>query len=78
VFHFVDAIAKQLASKGFKKLSERDTWKLERGGKYYVKRNGSALIGFVVGENYEPGNGVAMSACHVDSIATKRESFEVC
>jgi Aminopeptidase I zinc metalloprotease (M18) len=78
VFHFVDAIGKELASKGFKELSERDTWKLERGAKYYVKRNGSALIGFVVGENYEPGNGVAMSACHVDSIATKRESFIVC
>jgi hypothetical protein len=75
VFHFVDAVAKELASKGFRKLSERDTWKLERGGKYYVERNGSALIGFVVGENYEPGNGVAMSACHVDSITTKRESL---
>jgi hypothetical protein len=71
VFHAVDAIAEQLKDNGFKKLSERDTWKLEKGGKYYVERNGSSLVGFVVGEDYEPGNGVAMVAGHVDAVTVK-------
>ena len=71
VFHAVDAIAKQLTKEGFTKLSARDAWKLEKGGKYFVERNGSSLIAFVIGSNYEPGNGAAVLAGHVDALTTK-------
>lgn len=71
VFHAVDAIAKQLESEGFSKLSERDIWRLKRGGKYYIERNGSSMIAFVVGEKYEAGNGAAILAGHVDAVTTK-------
>ena len=71
IFHAVDYFSNQLKAAGFKKLSERDTWKLEKGGKYFVERNGSSMIAFVVGETYEPGNGVAMIAGHVDSLCAK-------
>jgi len=71
VFHAVDAIAEQLESEGFSKLSERDIWKLKKGGKYYVERNGSSMIAFVVGDKYEAGNGAAILAGHVDALTTK-------
>lgn len=71
IFHTVDFFAGELKAAGFKKLSQRDAWKLEKGGKYFVERNGSSMIAFVVGESYEPGNGVAMIAGHIDSLCAK-------
>lgn len=71
VFHAVDAIDSQLKGEGFKKLDERDAWDIEAGGKYFVERNGSCLIAFAVGGSYEPGNGAAMIAGHIDALATR-------
>ena len=73
VFHAVASFAKKLEFYGFTKLSERASWtnKLEKGGKYYVERNGSSLIAFVVGDDYEAGNGASMIACHVDALAAR-------
>jgi aminopeptidase I len=53
------------------KLSERHVWALEKGGKYYVERNGSSLIAFTVGSEYKSGNGVAMVAGHVDALTAR-------
>lgn len=60
VWHTVEFFSKRLEDEGFKKLSERENWtnELKRGGKYYVTRNGSALVAFVIGDDYEAGNGV--------------------
>lgn len=71
VFHAVDAIAKDLEKDGYKKLSERDTWELKAGGKYYVDRNGTSLIAFAVGDKYEAGNGAAVVAGHIDALTAK-------
>jgi hypothetical protein len=71
IFHTVDYLTQQLKIAGFEKLSQRDTWKLEKGGRYFVERNGSSMIAFIVGETYEPGNGVAMLAGHIDSLCAK-------
>lgn len=73
VFHAVDAVAKRLESNGFTKLSSRDQWngKIEKGGKYFVERNGSSIVSFVVGSNYKPGNGAAVIATHIDALTTK-------
>ena len=71
VFHAVSAVGKRLESKGFTKLSERDIWKLNRGGKYFFERNGSSVIAFVVGKDYKPGNGASVIASHIDALATR-------
>lgn len=73
VFHAIDYFANKLTKAGFKKLSERKLWteELEKGGKYFVERNGSSLIAFVVGSDYESGNGVAMVAGHVDALTAR-------
>jgi hypothetical protein len=71
VFHASSALAAQCEDAGFTRLSERAGWKLEKGGKYFVERNGSSLIAFAVGEAYEPGNGVAMIAGHIDALTAR-------
>lgn len=73
VFHAVAFFAHQLQRHGFTKLSERQSWtdKLAQGGKYFFERNGSSLVAFVVGNNYQPGNGAAIIASHVDVITTR-------
>jgi aminopeptidase I len=71
IFHAVDAVAKQLEEEGYKKLSERESWDLKAGGKYYVARNGSSLIAFAIGEGYSVGNGAAIVAGHIDALTAK-------
>ncbi|KAL9612721.1 MAG: hypothetical protein Q9167_002712 [Letrouitia subvulpina] len=73
VFHAVDYVASRLKQHGFQKLSEREPWtgKLSREGKYFVERNGSSLIAFTVGSAYEPGNGAAIIASHIDALTVR-------
>lgn len=73
VFHAVAHLSKQLKSNGFTKLSERESWagKLSKGGKYFFERNGSSIIAFVVGSNYESGNGASVIASHIDALTTR-------
>ncbi|CAN9204189.1 unnamed protein product [Alternaria alternata] len=71
IFHAVDAVAQDLEKDGYKKLSERDSWELKAGGKYYVERNGSSLIAFAIGDKYASGNGAAILAGHIDALTAK-------
>lgn len=73
VFHTVAFFAHQLQRHGFTKLSERHSWtgKLAKGGKYFFERNGSSLVAFAVGGDYQLGNGAAIIASHVDVITTR-------
>lgn len=41
-----------LEKHGFCELNLADAWKLQKGGKYYVTKNGSCVIAFVVGDNF--------------------------
>lgn len=50
-FHAVHHLGKMLDRKGFVRLQENTGWNLERGGRYYVTRNQSALIAFCVPED---------------------------
>ena len=72
-FHAVETVRKRLESHGFTNLSERDSWKgkLSRGGKYCFTRNGSSVIAFVVGNNYESGNGASVIASHIDALTAR-------
>ncbi len=73
VFHAVDHYASRLKKHGFKELSERASWAdhIREGGKYFVQRNGSSLIAFVVGGEYEIGNGAAIIAGHIDALTAR-------
>ncbi|MCJ1303184.1 hypothetical protein MMC08_005992 [Hypocenomyce scalaris] len=73
VFHTVAYFSAQLESHGFTRLSSRDLWtdKLSRGGKYFVERNGSSMVAFVVGSNYKSGNGASIIASHIDALTAR-------
>ena len=47
-FHVVDNLKGCLEEKGFKELKEDTPFSLKEEGRYYVTRNGSALIAFEV------------------------------
>lgn len=69
-FHAINNLSVRLESQGFKALREGDAWVLEEGGKYYVTRNGSAIIAFRLPE--VKGEGFILSASHSD-----RPTFKV-
>ena len=48
VFHVIENAEKMLREGGFTQLHENNIWKIEKGGKYYVTRNGSAIISFTI------------------------------
>jgi len=66
-WHVAISIAKELEIQDFQCLDERDAWKLEAGGRYYVVRDGSSLIGFVVGDGDPIQQGFRMIGAHTDS-----------
>ena len=53
-YHAVANLTETLKEAGYAPLSEREEWKLIPGGKYYVNRNGSALLAFRVPETGHP------------------------
>ena len=65
-FHAVKTIVEELETKGFKELKEKDTWNLEKNGKYYVTRNQSGVLAFVLPENVDALS-FHMVASHSDS-----------
>ena len=73
IFHAVKSFSQDLEKHGYKQLSERAVWtsELKRGGKFYVTRNGSALLAFNIGRDYKSGNGMAIIAGHVDALTAK-------
>ena len=64
VFHAVAALETELRSAGYQALNEWDAWELIPGGKYYLKRNDSAILAFRVPQ--EVPTGFLISASHAD------------
>jgi aspartyl aminopeptidase len=69
-FHAVSTAKSILLKAGFTELPERESWsdKIQRGNKYFISRNGSSLIAFGVGGNWEPGKGVGIVGAHTGMI----------
>ena len=66
-YHATENACAMLLEAGFTQLEMGDNWQLERGGKYFVTRNGSSLIAFYVGES----NVFNVCVTHTDSPAFK-------
>ena len=69
-FHAVAQLAQMLDQAGYQRLKECDGWTLEKGGKYYVTRNGSSIIAFHVGEQLDNYH-FQITASHSDSPSYK-------
>lgn len=64
-FHAVRGIKAALLYAGFTEIREEDAWQIEKGGKYVVTRNGSALMAFTVPQ--EGAEAFHITASHCDS-----------
>lgn len=75
-FHAVRGIKAALLYAGFTEIREEDTWQIEKGGKYVVTRNGSALMAFTVPQ--EGAEAFHITASHCDSPTFKiKENPEI-
>ena len=52
-FHAVQEITNTLSNKDFIEIKETDAWRLKPNGRYFLTRNDSSLIAFVVGSKPE-------------------------
>ncbi|MBU3177308.1 M18 family aminopeptidase [Clostridium estertheticum] len=66
-YHAVAKAKEELSKAGFVEIKEEDKWKLEKGGKYFVTKNDSALTAFVVGKGEIEESGFKIIGAHTDS-----------
>jgi len=66
-FHATSELSSLLKASGFAELQESDTWSLKKGGRYYVTRNDSSLVAFVVGSKPAESAGFKIIGAHTDS-----------
>lgn len=66
-FHAVESVKKMLLLQGFEELQLETRWTLHPGSKYFVTRNTSALIAFMVGLGEPELHGFNLIGTHTDS-----------
>ncbi|MBS5884415.1 MAG: M18 family aminopeptidase [Clostridium sp.] len=66
-YHSVKTIKEELDSNGFKEIKESEKWNLQNEGKYYVIKNDSALIAFIIGNGDVEEDGFRLIGAHTDS-----------
>ncbi len=65
-FHAVTNMASKLIDNNFQKLEERDSWDIQPG-RYFVTRNQSSIIAFVLGKKIPLETGIRLVGAHTDS-----------
>eukprot|EP00796_Vickermania_ingenoplastis_P002317 gene2317-1453_t len=67
-FHAVKLIKTKLDHAGFVHLPEGSNWNfIKPGGKYYVVRNETSVVAFVLGGKFNPEKGLKIVGAHTDS-----------
>jgi len=66
-WHVVHRVEAQLAAFHFVRLDETASWELKPGGRYYVVRDGSSIIAFVLGQKPLADGGFKIIGAHTDS-----------
>jgi hypothetical protein len=76
-FHAVQEAKRRLLEAGFVPLDEKAPWTgsagdLKPGGKYFLDRQGTTLVSFVIGKKFKPGqHGFHIIGAHTDSPCLK-------
>ncbi len=70
-FHAAMNAAARLEAADFTQLREGEAWRLEKGGKYFVVRNRSAVIAFEIGKGDVAADGFRIIGAHTDSPSFK-------
>ena len=63
----VETIKKELNNAGFAELKQTDKWEIQKGGKYYVTKNGTAIFAFIIGAESVADQGFRIISAHSDS-----------
>ncbi len=66
-WHAVDSIEKAIQIFGFIQLDESSKWQLQAGGRYYVVRDDSSIVLFVIGNGIPAESGFRIVGAHTDS-----------
>ncbi len=66
-FHAVQESKNRLINKGFKELSETESWNLSPGESYLTTRNDSSIIAFRIGKKAPQVSGFKIIGAHTDS-----------
>ncbi|MBF0613138.1 MAG: M18 family aminopeptidase, partial [Magnetococcales bacterium] len=70
-YHVVENLAQYLSQQGFQRLTEVDSWSLQGGGRYFLSRQGSALLAFVMPESVTQPAPLRLCSSHTDSPTLK-------
>lgn len=66
-FHAVNEMKCFLTHQGYSELKETDLWELSANGRYFLTRNDSSLIAFIVGTKTQDASGFKIIGAHTDS-----------
>jgi len=66
-YHAVEQLKTMLHAAQFTELAETERWHCQPGGKYFVTRNDSSIIAFVMPQNEIAETGVRLIGAHTDS-----------
>jgi len=66
-YHVVNNIRKELNEAGFQELDLREEWTVEKGGKYFTTKNGSAIFAFQIGTGEIEEEGFQLICAHSDA-----------
>ena len=66
-YHAVKNCSDMLEKNGFIRLDPSKEWKLEKNGKYYIKKTSSTIMAFTVGEEISTECGFRIAGSHTDS-----------
>ena len=66
-FHAVEEMKSKLIGQGHSELKESDAWDLKSNGKYFITRNDSSLIAFIIGTKTKDASGFKIIGAHTDS-----------
>lgn len=70
-FHAADHIANQLKTAGFEELDEKETWRLDAGQNYFVRRNLATLFAFRTPQRMTERSAIRLISAHTDSPALR-------
>ena len=77
-FHASESVARKLDSEGFTRISLCDSLSLTAGGKYYILKNSSSIIAFILPSAATPPVSYSICASHSDSPTFKlKDNFEL-
>ncbi len=65
-FHAVEAVSRRLEKAGYAEVSLEESWKLKKGGNYFVRHHGSSLVAFQIGSGDPVKGQLRVAAAHTD------------